>query len=604
MSATAPIAPPPVRWDLSFLFSGIDDPKIDETWAQVLSRAAAFAGRYRGRVATLSPSELAGALVEIEWIAQESAKPGSYAQLIFTTDSTDAAIGGFMAAQMEKGSELSVQVMFFDLELQDLSDEAAQKLLVAPELQPYRHYLETVRRFRPHKLSEPEEVILEETANTGCRAWVRFYEETLAAHVFNYVAPGATEEEELTQEEVLDKLRNPDRSVRQAAADALTAGLVDLEHAITFTYNTLLQDKKVGDRLRKHPDAAHSRHLANELDGETVDTVIDVCRENYPIVARYYRVKREILGLPELTHIDRYAPLFETKEQVDWDTGRKIVVDAFGTFSPTLSSLADAFFDNRWIDAEPHKGKQGGAYCMSVTPDLHPLVFMNYQNKLDDVMTLAHELGHGVHASLSRAQTYVNFHGTLPLAELASTFGEMLVFESIVKEASPKDKLALYAQKIDGIFATIFRQAAMYRFETRAHEARRTGGELTSEQLGDIWQDELQAMFGDSVKLGDQHRAWWSYIPHFFFAPFYVYAYSFGELLALSLYDKAKREGPEFEERYRRVLELGGSKSPHELMAIVGVDLRSRDFWEGGIAVLEGLIGDFERLWAEYRAKP
>lgn len=602
MSATTPIAPPAVRWDLSFLFAGVDDPKIEQTWTEVLSRADAFAAKYRGKVASLSPAELASAVREIEWIAQESAKPGSYAQLIFTTDSTDAAIGAFMAAQMEKGSELSVKIMFFDLELQDLSDEAAQALLESPELAGYRHYLETVRRFRPHKLSEAEEIILEETANTGCRAWVRFFEETLAAHMFSFTAPTG-EEEELTQEEVLDKLRSPDRAVRQAAADSLSAGLESLEHAITFTYNNLLQDKKVGDRLRKHPDATHSRHLANELDGETVDTVIAVCRENYPIVARYYRVKREILGLPELTHIDRYAPLFEAKEEVEWEKGRRIVVDAFASFSSDLARRADEFFTSQWIDAEPRKGKQGGAYCMSVTPDLHPLVFMNYQNKLDDVMTLAHELGHGVHASLSRAQSYVNFHGTLPLAELASTFGEMLVFESIVKEASAKDKLALYAEKIDGIFATIFRQAAMYQFEKRAHEARRAEGELTAEQFGDIWHEELQAMFGDAVTLGEQHRRWWSYIPHFFFAPFYVYAYSFGELLALSLYDKAKREGPDFVERYTRVLELGGSKSPHELMAIVGVDLRSRVFWEGGMAVLERLIGEFERLWLESKAE-
>ncbi len=595
---TETLTPPAVRWNLDFLFKGIDDPAIEATWAEALGRVDRFAHTYRGRVEELDAQGLAEAIREYEAIGQLATKPGVFAQLIFTTDSTDPAIGAFLAAQMERGSELSVKALFFELEIQKLDDARCDALMAHEALANYRHYLQSVRRYRPHTLSEPEEVILEETANTGCRAWVRFFEELLAQHTFHLTRPGAEEPEEMTQEEVLDLLRSSDRALRQAAADALSDGLDELEHPITFTYNNLLQDKKVGDRLRKHPDATHSRHLANELDEPTVETVIDVCRANYPLVARYYRVKREILGLPELTHIDRYAPLFEATGQVGFEQGRTIVREAFATFSPRLSKLADEFFTERWIDAEPRKGKQGGAYCMSVTPDTHPLVFMNYQNKLDDVMTLAHELGHGVHASLSRAQTNLNFHGTLPLAELASTFGEMLVFESIVREASPKDKLALYAEKIDGIIATIFRQAAMYRFETRAHAARREQGELTAEQFGDMWQEELQAMFGDAVTLGEQHRRWWSYIPHFFFAPFYVYAYSFGELLALSLYEKAKEEGPAFEEKYVEVLRLGGSRSPHDLMAIVGVDLRSREFWEGGLAVLERLIGEFERLWA------
>lgn len=599
MSSVAETLPvPSVRWNLDFLFTGLDDPRVAETWANVLSRADSFAEEYRGKVAAMAPAQLAKAIKAYEAIAQDSAKPANYAHLRFSTDSNDPATGAFMAAQMEKGSELSVKLMFFDLEIQALSDEAAEALLAAPELADYRHYLQTLRRFRPHTLSEAEEVILEETSNTGCRAWVRFYEETLTSHTLTFHRPGSDEPEEMTQEEVLDLLRSPDRDVRQAAADSLSDGLDDLQHAIVFTYNNLLQDKKIGDRLRNHPDATHSRHLANELDGGTVDLVIDVCRENYPMVARYYKVKGKILGLPQLTHIDRYAPLFEAKEQVSFDRGRDIVVGAFATFSDRLANLADEFFGKQWIDAEPRKGKQGGAYCMSVTPDTHPLVFMNYQNKLDDVMTLAHELGHGVHGSLSCAQTYLNFHGTLPLAELASTFGEMLVFESIVKEASDRDKLALYAEKIDGIFATVFRQAALYAFEKRAHVGRREEGELTADQFSDIWQEELQAMFGDSVVLGEQHRTWWSYIGHFFFAPFYVYAYSFGELLALSLYDKSKHEGPSFVERYEKVLELGGSKSPHELMGIVGVDLRSREFWEGGMAVLEAMVTEFERLAA------
>jgi oligoendopeptidase F len=303
-----------------------------------------------------------------------------------------------------------------------------------------------------------------------------------------------------------------------------------------------------------------------------------------------------LLGLPELTHVDRYAPLHDSAETKSWEDGKAIVLDSFGSMSSVLRDRAAEFFDQEWIDAEPRKGKQGGAFCNYNTPDTHPVVFMNYQNKLDDVMTLAHELGHGVHASLSRGQSYLNYQGTLPLAELASTFGEMLVFERIVKDASPADQLALYAEKVEGVFATVFRQAALYHFEMRAHEARRTEGELSAEDFGEIWQEELTRMFGDSVIMGEQHKKWWMMIGHFFFAPFYVYAYSFGELLALSLYAKAKGEGEEFVERYIEMLSRGGSQSPQELMDYVGVDLNSREFWQGGFDAIERLVGEFERL--------
>jgi oligoendopeptidase F len=277
------------------------------------------------------------------------------------------------------------------------------------------------------------------------------------------------------------------------------------------------------------------------------------------------------------------------------------VLEAFTIFSPEMGQCAAQFFDGQWIDAEPRPGKRGGAFCMYNTPDTHPVVLQSFLGKVDDVMTLAHELGHGVHASLSRKQTYFNFHGTLPLAELASTFGEMLVFEKLVAEATPEDRLALYAEKIEGIFATVFRQAAMYSFELECHKARRELGELTPEQIGGFWQDEIQAMFGSSVRLGDEHRHWWSYVSHFVNVPFYVYAYSFGELLVLSLYQMAKASGPDFSKRYISLLELGGSKTPEELMATVNIDLSSEAFWRGGFAAMESLISDFERLWAEFR---
>lgn len=330
-----------------------------------------------------------------------------------------------------------------------------------------------------------------------------------------------------------------------------------------------------------------------------MDTVV----RNYPLVARYYHIKREILGLDTLTHYDRYAPLFEAEEKVSFPDAKRIVLDAFGDFSPEMRRRAGEFFDKSWIDAPATKGKDGGAFCSYVTPDVHPYVLLNYLGKMKDVMTLAHELGHGVHASLSRSQSLLNFHGTLPLAELASTFGEMLVFERVTKQATLKDKLALYAEKIEGAFATIPRQTALYRFEQAIHNHRRTKGELTTEEFGDYWQAEIGRMFGNSVELGDEHRLWWSYIGHFIGSPFYVYAYSLGELLVLSLFQQSKREGPAFAEKYLAMLEAGGSLTPQELVTKVGVTLDDPGFWQGGFDALARLVDEFETLWHEYQAQ-
>jgi len=602
MSATQELAPPQVRWDLTALFSGMDDPRIDQTWDKAMADAEAFEAAYRGKIDSpdLTAETLRDAIMAIEAIYNEVAKPMGYSNLVFSTDSGDPKTGAFLQKQREKGTALSVKTMFFELELQAANAEIIERLLMSDELANYRHYVESTRVYSPYRLSEKEEIILEETANTGSRAWVRLFEELTANHVFKLKLPSG-EEKDATEQEVLALLRHPDRATRQAAADTLTAGLAEMERVLVYNYNNLLQDKAVEDRLRGYEYPEKSRHLSNELDKETVDLVVRLCKEHYGLVARFYRVKREILGLPELTHIDRYAPLFESEAPVGWEEAREIVLSSFGTFSETMQQKAAEFFEKNWIDAEPRKGKQGGAFCAYNTPDTHPVVFQSYLNKMDDVMTLAHELGHGVHASLSRAQSYVNFHGTLPLAELASTFGEMLVFERLVGEASAKDKLALYADKIEGVFATVFRQAAMFSFEQRSHQTRRAEGELTVEQFGDIWQEELQAMFGDSVKLGDQHRMWWTYVGHFIYAPFYVYAYSFGELLVLSLYQMAKKEGPSFADKYIEVLRLGGSLTPQELMSIVGVDLKDEAFWRGGFAAMETLVAEFERLWAEYK---
>ncbi len=592
-----------VTWDLSALFSSIDDPKIASAWSDLNARADEFAATYRGKieVGSLSAPELSKAIQGLEEITRDASKPASFGHLLFAANTTDEKIAAFMQAQMEKSSELRVKLMFFELELLKAPQNYIDKCISDPALASYVHFVQVARAYSPYTLSEPEEVILEESANTGGRAWVRLHDELTAALKCSYTDPHTKESKELSLEETITKLREDDRAVRQAAADAMTSGLESIEKVVVFTYNTLLADKKTGDKLRKYEYPERSRHLANELDKQTVDTVTGLCRERGDLVSRYYKVKAQILGINELTHIDRYAPLFETEKQVGWLDAKNTVLTAFDAFSKPVAQRAEEFFDENWIDAEPRDGKTGGAFCSYNTTDTHPVVLMTYLGKLGDVMTLAHELGHGVHASFSREQSEFNFHGTLPLAELASIFGEMLVFEDIVKGATDKDKLALYAEKIEGIFASVHRQAAMFRFEQRCHTERREKGELPKDRFREIWQDEMQSMFGDAVKLGDQHSCWWLYVGHFFFAPFYVYAYSFGELLTLSLYQKAKQTGPAFAQKYVDVLKLGGSKDPYDLMSRLDVDLRSEEFWKGGFAAIESMVMEFERLWSAQR---
>ncbi|HYG77365.1 MAG TPA: M3 family oligoendopeptidase [Planctomycetota bacterium] len=596
---TAAFESPKVHWNLSDLFSGINDPRIEQNIAEQKRRAEEFAKKYRGRINSpdLTAATLADAIAEYESISQESAKPGNFAGLLFACNSKDPEIGAFMQKMQEKGTELSIILMFFELELLAADEALMTRLTADVRLAPYRHYITTARAFRSHTLSEPEEKIMEELSNTGGRAFCRLFTEVTSNAKFKVQKADGTIEE-LTQPEVLARLRNPDREVRRRASEGFTNGLRENGRVLTFIFNTLLQDKATRDRLRKHTSPEESRHLSNELDNQTVETVVSAVEKNAVMVARYYRLKRKLLNLPELTHYDRYAPLFDTAERIPWDEGRDIVLGALGEFSPVVKSTAEEFFTGNWIDAEVRPGKRGGAFCSYITPDLHPYVMVNYLGKMDDVSTLAHELGHGVHASLSRGQSYFNFHGTLPLAELASTFAEMLVFEKLQKRASAKDRLALYADKIEGAFATIFRQSVMYRFEQDIHRHRREKGELTAEQFGDYWQKRQQSMFADSVVLGEDHKLWWSYIPHFIGSPFYVYAYSFGELLVMALFQQYKRKGGGFAEEYVTLLKKGGSLSPQELMQSVGIDIKDPAFWQGGLDVLGEMVREFEKMQA------
>jgi oligoendopeptidase F len=581
----------PVVWDLSDLYTALDDPGIQGDLDRLRERAAAFEARFRGRIAAAdcTAERLREALDEYEEIVRRQVRPGAYASLTFSADTSDPARGALLEKVRTESTAVSVRLIFFPLEIGRMPEETFRALLGAEELAPYRHYLEHERLQAAHYLSEPEEKVVEELANTGSRAFRRLCSEITSRAVFRVDLDG--EVREMTQAEALSLLHDPDREVRRAAAAGVTAQMQAQAHPVTFIYNTLLQHKATMDRLRGYDFPEQSRHLDNELPPEVVERLVEVVTGGFPVVADYYRLKARLLGIDALTHYDRYAPVGEAEARIPFAEAREIVLESFGGFDARLRKLAEPFFTRRWIDAELRPGKRGGAFCSFVTPDLHPYVFMNYTGRVRDVMTLAHEMGHAVHAVLSGKQNQLEFHATLPLAETASVFGEMLVFERLQQQlANPADRLALLCGKLEDTFATVFRQVSMYRFEQAAHRARREEGELTTERLNGLWQARMQEMFGDSLTLGDDHAWWWLYIPHVINTPFYVYAYAFGELLVLALYARYKAEGRPFVDRYFDLLAAGGSRKPEEMLAELNVEIRSRNFWQGGVDLIRTMV--------------
>ncbi|HTE18294.1 MAG TPA: M3 family oligoendopeptidase, partial [Armatimonadota bacterium] len=379
-----------------------------------------------------------------------------------------------------------------------------------------------------------------------------------------------------------------------------TAAMKEHSHVLTFIFNNLLQERATVNRLRSYDYPEQVRHESNELSPEVVQSMVDVCTDSYDVVADYYRLKRGLLGLDELTHWDRYAPIGDRTGQIPFAEAQATVLEAFADFTPRMREMAEPFFTRNWIDAEARQGKRGGAFCSYIVPEVHPYVFMNYTSRARDVMTLAHELGHALHGVLASENSYLNYYPSLPLGETASVFAEMLVFEKLqARMDDPREKLSLLAGKIESSIATVFRQSAIYRFEQAAHRKRREEGEQTTEGYNELWQQTMQAMFGDALTLGEEHAWWWLYIPHIYHTPFYVYSYSFGELLVLALYARYKQEGEPFVQRYLDLLAKGGSQKPEEVLAQVGIDIREREFWQGGVDLLRDMVERAKALAAE-----
>ncbi len=586
-----------ITWDLSDLYGAYADPRIASDVERLRSEAAAFADTYRGTVDVEggpTAALLLAAVTALEALHERSGRLQAYAGLLYSADTGRDEHRDLEQRTEQQLTEVQNLVLFFELEWSRVDNATAQALLDDPQLATHRHYLEQVRKYRPHLLSEPEERIVNEKDLTGPSAWARLHTEITSSLTFSVERDGTPRDH--TLDEVLALFHHPDRDLRRRGHDALYAVLQEQGAVLTYVYDTLIQDHLNMDRLRDYPDAMAQRHLSNEVDPAAVAAMMEVTEANYGVAQAYFDLKRRLLQLPELRLYDQYAPVGNVDREYPFSDAREMVLESYEAFDPQFRDIALRFFDGRWIDADPRPGKRGGAFCWSPSPQMHPYVLCNYTGTFRDVMTVAHELGHGVHGWLAREQTLLNYHPTLPLAETASVFGEIAVFDRLVaSEQDPATALALTCAKVEDIFATVFRQNVLTRFEQTAYEAR-GDGRLTSDRLSDLWIEANGKYYGDAVQMTEGYRWGWSYIPHFIHTRFYCYAYTFAELLVLALYSLYREQGPAFVPRFLDLLRSGGRDTPAALLAPLGVDYRDPAFWERGFAELRRLITRAEEL--------
>jgi oligoendopeptidase F len=580
-----------VAWDLEPLVDGEGDAGCDRLLDDALALADTFATAYAGQVAALDGPGLVAAMDQLATISDLVSRAGNYASLRFSVDTANPEIGALVARVQERGTEIETKLIFFELEWAALDDATADALLEADGLDQSRHYLRSARRYRDHLLSEPEEKIMAEKSVTGAGAWSRLFSELTSA--LTVELPDATEPVAL--DVALSRLSSPDREERRTVAEAVTVALEPGLRTRAYIFNTLLADKAANDRLRDYPTWLSSRNLSNEASDESVQALVEAVRANYDLPQRWYTLKAQLLGLDRLADYDRMASVSGVEEEIGWDDAVDIVMTSYADFSPDLAKTAQKFFDEPWIDAPVRPSKRGGAFCAYTTPSVHPYLLLNYTSKRRDVLTLAHELGHGVHASLARPRGIFEQHTPLTLAETASVFGETLVFNRLLGAAdTPESRLTLLASNIEDSIATVFRQTAMNRFEDLVHTARREEGELSVERFGTLWAESQEELLGDSVEVTDGYRSWWSYVPHFIGTPGYVYAYAYGQLLALSVYGRYLQEGESFAPRYLEMLAAGGSRSPEDLAKIAGLDLTDPQFWHNGLQIVRDKLDDAE----------
>ncbi len=580
-----------IHWELDTLIAGADTDDLLDS-AEVIVDELAGA---RGTIASLDAAGLAALMHRSGELEELLGKLGNYVMLRFSENTADPERGAAMMAFEERATAMSTKLVFFELEWAEVSDERVDELLADPRLDFCAHHLRNLRRYRPHLLSEPEEKLLTEKSVSGAGAWVRLFDELTSA--LTVQLPGALvgqpgkDSVEVGLEAGLSLLQHPDREARQTAAAAVTAGLAPGLRTRGFVYNTLLLDKSVDDRLRNYSDWISSRNLSNEATDESVQALIDAVVGRYDIAQRWYSAKAQVLGLDRIADYDRMASVAADESSIGWSEARRVVLDAYGSFSPELAGVAQRFFDESWIDAPAGDGKRPGAFCAYTVPSHHPYVLLNWTSRNRDVLTLAHELGHGLHAYMAREQGVFHQGTPLTLAETASVFGEAVTNNALLEDMTdPADRFSLLASTLEDSIATVFRQVAMNRFEDAVHRERRGAGELSVDRFGELWGETQGAVLGDSVELTEGYHTWWSYIPHFIGTPGYVYAYAYGQLLALSVYARYRDQGASFVPAYLELLRAGGSLPPEELGRIVDCDLADPAFWDAGLDIVEGQL--------------
>jgi oligoendopeptidase F len=584
------------RWDLQPLVDGEGPAGALRLVEEAKALAEGFATRRRGSLADADASSLAAAMRELEEIYDRLGRAGSYASLAYAVDTQDPERGALLQKLSEAGAQIETSLLFFDLEWNALPEEQVDELLASGEVLFCAHHLRTLRRYRPHQLSEPEERVLTEADVTGRSAFARLFTEQTSAVTVDL--PDADEPAPL--EEALSLLQGPDRERRAQAALSVTEALQPGLRTRAFIFNTLLADKSTQDRLRSYPHWLAARNLSNEASDESVQALIDAVVGRYELARRWYRLKAKLLGLDRLAFYDRMAPVADTDRRVAYADARELVLDCYRGFSDELGSVASEFFEGSYIDAPPEAGKRGGAFCAYAVPSAHPYVMLNYTSRPGDVLTMAHELGHGVHAALARPKGVFEFSTPLTVAETASIFGETIVLERLLEEApDAAARLSLLAESLDGAVAAIFRQVAMNRFEHRIHTERRDSGELSVDAFAAAWLETQSDMLGDSVEPSEDYGSWWSYVPHFVDNPGYVYAYAYGNLLALSVYRRFEEAGEGFVDSYLELLRAGGSMAPEQLGQIVGVDLTDPGFWSAGLDLVARRLEAAERAAEE-----
>lgn len=580
-------------WDLSDLYAGAGDPQLETDLKQADADARAFEDAHAGKLESLSGDALAKAIAAYERIDEILGRVMSYAQLVFSGDAQNADNGRFYQTMQERVTAISSHLLFFTLELNKLEEPALEaKLAKSKALSHYRPFLRDLRVFRPHQLSDEVEKLLHEKEVTGRSAWNRLFDETIAGME---VKVG---EETLNVSGALNKLSDGNRKVREAAAKGVSAAFGEKARLFTLITNTLAKDKEIIDGWRHYPRPGSSRNRANMVEDEVVDALVSAVVASYPALShRYYAMKAKWLGLPKLQHWDRNAPLpDEDDSNIPWDAARERVLTAYSAFDPELGRIGKEFFDKPWIDAALRPGKASGAFAHPTVPSVHPYLLLNYHGKSRDVMTLAHELGHGVHQVLAADQGYLMSGTPLTLAETASVFGEMLTFRAVLDaETDPKRRRALLAGKVEDMLNTVVRQIAFYRFETLLHDARRKG-ELSREEIGALWMQVQVESLGPAFEFTPDYEIYWSYIPHFIHTPFYVYAYAFGDCLVNALYG-VFQEGSvkNFQAKYLELLKAGGTLRHQELLAPFGLNAADPAFWHKGLNVISGFIDELER---------